>query len=119
MQDSVAFIRQHGYGIVPNVFQPASLQLRMSCRRFDRNKWAAAGDSVRAPLWVLTDQQIQQCAAASSGIVCVVSAGGVIAMRPLILHASSKSESDLPRRVLHIEYASSRCIRDGFELALV
>lgn len=68
---------------------------------------------------VLTDEQVQEHSAAGSGVVCVVPAGGVIAMRPLIIHASSKSESGLPRRVLHIEYASSRRIADGLELALV
>ena len=68
---------------------------------------------------VLTDEQVRERSADSPGVVCVVPAGGVIAMRPLIIHASSKSESDLPRRVLHIEYASSRRIADGPELALV
>ena len=68
---------------------------------------------------VLTDSQIQKGASDSPGVVCVVPAGGVIAMRPLIIHASSKSESDFPRRVLHIEYAPSRKIADGLELALV
>ena len=68
---------------------------------------------------VLTDEQVRERSAESSGAVCVVPAGGVIAMRPLIIHASSKSESDLPRRVLHIEYAASLRIAPGLELALV
>src|SRR4030095_10717483 len=51
---------------------------------------------------VLTDEQVRERSADSPGAACVVPAGGVIAMRPLIIHASSKSESDLPRRVLHI-----------------
>ena len=67
---------------------------------------------------VLTDAEIHERAGDSSGVVCLVPAGGVIAMRPLIIHASSKSESELSRRVLHIEYASSRDIGDGLELAL-
>jgi hypothetical protein len=41
--------------------------------------------------------------------VCDVSAGGALLMRPLLLHASSRSHSDGHRRVLHIEYA-------GFDL---
>lgn len=37
---------------------------------------------------------------------CEVPLGGVLAMRPLALHASSASESPQHRRVIHIEYAS-------------
>ena len=49
---------------------------------------------------------------------CTVPAGGVVVMRPLIVHASSKAESDLPRRVLHIEYARSLDLGDGVKLRL-
>jgi ectoine hydroxylase-related dioxygenase (phytanoyl-CoA dioxygenase family) len=54
---------------------------------------------------VLTDSEIQEYASKSQEVECRVAAGGVIAMRPLVIHASSKSENYLPRRVLHIEYA--------------
>lgn len=40
-------------------------------------------------------------------VTCEVPTGGVLAMRPLALHASSASESPRHRRVIHIEYASS------------
>ena len=39
-------------------------------------------------------------------------------MRPLILHASSKAETALPRRVLHIEYAAALTTDEGLELAI-
>ncbi len=39
-------------------------------------------------------------------------------MRPLIIHASSKSTSQIPRRVLHIEYAAQASIDDELQLAL-
>jgi ectoine hydroxylase-related dioxygenase (phytanoyl-CoA dioxygenase family) len=48
---------------------------------------------------------------------CLVPAGGIVAMRPLILHASSKAETDRPRRVLHIEYADSLDIANGLCIA--
>ena len=48
---------------------------------------------------------------------CPVSRGGVLAMRPLIVHASSKSLGAHPRRVLHIEYAETAAIAHGLELA--
>ncbi len=38
-------------------------------------------------------------------------------MRPLIVHASSKSRSEKARRVLHIEYAASWVTEDRLELA--
>ena len=50
-------------------------------------------------------------------VECLVESGGVLAMRPLLVHASSKSTGDAPRRVLHIEYAASPTLGDGLELA--
>jgi ectoine hydroxylase-related dioxygenase (phytanoyl-CoA dioxygenase family) len=51
-------------------------------------------------------------------IDCLVSSSGIVAMRPLILHASSKAETDHPRRVLHIEYVDSLEIGDGLRIAI-
>jgi hypothetical protein len=39
-------------------------------------------------------------------------------MRPLIVHASSKAQNELPRRVLHIEYSTPGVLPDGLELAI-
>ena len=44
--------------------------------------------------------------------------GGVVAMRPLVIHASSKSRSQAQRRVLHIEYAAVKEFPGGLRLAL-
>jgi len=55
---------------------------------------------------VLSDDDIDALVARTSPITCTVQRGGVIALRPLLVHASSKSHSDKPRQVLHIEYAS-------------
>jgi len=68
---------------------------------------------------VLTDEEIRQRAGESQRIARTVAAGGVVRMRPLLLHASSKSLSDQPRRVVHIEYAAALGIGDGLELAVV
>jgi ectoine hydroxylase-related dioxygenase (phytanoyl-CoA dioxygenase family) len=51
-------------------------------------------------------------------VECVAPAGAVVAMRPLLLHASSKSTSELPRRVLHLEYATGVVLGPGIELAV-
>lgn len=47
---------------------------------------------------------------------CVVSAGNVLATRPLLLHASKKASAPSHRRVLHVEYASEP-LPDGLEWA--
>ena len=39
-------------------------------------------------------------------IVCEVAKGGVMLMKPLLLHASSKSIADFDRRVIHLEFCN-------------
>ena len=68
-------------------------------------------------LGVLSDSEVTRLVADASPVDCLVPSGGVIAMRPLILHASSKAESNRPRRVLHIEYTDSLRLDHGLELA--
>jgi hypothetical protein len=67
---------------------------------------------------VLTEAEIADVVRAIAPAECTVDAGGVIAMRPLTVHASSKSRSDRPRRVLHIEYAARLDIAPGVTLAV-
>jgi ectoine hydroxylase-related dioxygenase (phytanoyl-CoA dioxygenase family) len=67
---------------------------------------------------VLSNGAIQELVATSSFEECLSEVGGVIRMRPLTVHASSKAASGAPRRVLHIEYAPSLQTRDGLNLAL-
>ena len=69
-------------------------------------------------LGLLSDQEVERLSRASSSVECLVPAGGVVAMRPLLLHASSKAEAAHPRRVLHIEYADSLRLGNGLELAI-
>lgn len=69
-------------------------------------------------LGVLTDDQIHDLSKKVAEVECLVPRGGVVAMRPLIVHASSKSHSETPRRVLHIEYAPCVGIAQGLELAI-
>ena len=70
-------------------------------------------------LGVLEDDQIHQLSEQVAAVECVVSRGGVVAMRPLLVHASSKSRSEVPRRVLHIEYAACDSIASPLELEVV
>lgn len=66
---------------------------------------------------LLGDAAVERLARQVSPVSCTVGAGGVVAMRPLVLHASSKSTSDARRRVLHIEYAAATCFGPGLDLA--
>ena len=67
---------------------------------------------------ILSDEQIHHFTQQQS-VDCLVSPGGVLAMRPLLLHASSKARFDIPRRVLHIEYADTLELKSGICLAVV
>lgn len=68
-------------------------------------------------LGVLSDKQLHDLSEKIIAVDCLVRRGGIVAMRPLVVHASSKSQSDQPRRVLHIEYAASRSVADNLYLA--
>lgn len=67
---------------------------------------------------VLSDEAAQRLARETEPVACVVARGGVVAMRPLLVHASSKSRDDARRRVLHIEYAVSMEVGGGLRLAV-
>ena len=69
-------------------------------------------------LGVLSDEALHSLSTQIASVDCLVTRGGVLAMRPLVVHASSKSHSTAPRRVLHIEYAAALTIADGMELAV-
>jgi hypothetical protein len=56
---------------------------------------------------VFTDGEIARLAKDARAVDCVASSGGVVVMRPLTIHASSKSTHTKTRRVLHIEYATT------------
>lgn len=69
-------------------------------------------------LGVLTDATIADLATQIRPVDCCVDAGGVVMMRPLTVHSSSKAVSDRPRRVLHLEYIDSLDVADGLQVAI-
>ncbi len=52
----------------------------------------------------------------ASETICNVSAGGVMIMKPLLMHSSGRSVSDRKRRVIHIEF-SNRSLPAGLNWA--
>ena len=69
-------------------------------------------------LGVLSDDSMHDLASRTSAVDCITPKGGVVAMRPLLVHSSSKSRVEMPRRVLHIEYSASHAIADPLSLAV-
>jgi hypothetical protein len=67
---------------------------------------------------VLPDDAVLRAGRKHPPMDCLVGQGGVMAMRPLLVHSSSKSASDAPRRVLHLEYAASLDLAPGIRLAV-
>lgn len=54
----------------------------------------------------LRDDGISDWIGSHSSVVCPVSSGGLMVMRPLLIHASSKATVPTHRRVIQIEYAA-------------
>ena len=67
---------------------------------------------------VLNDETIHDLSTRIAPVDCVVPKGGIVAMRPLVVHASSKSQAEMPRRVLHIEYVASESVVKPLQLAV-
>ena len=67
---------------------------------------------------VLSDEEVRRVSGETPPVECLVARGGVLAMKPLIIHASSKSVDDAPRRVIHFEYTASARMDDGLEIAI-
>jgi len=67
---------------------------------------------------VLSDDEILELARKTKKEECAVSRGGVLAMRPLLIHSSSKARAGEPRRVLHLEYADALELGPGLKLAI-
>jgi ectoine hydroxylase-related dioxygenase (phytanoyl-CoA dioxygenase family) len=69
-------------------------------------------------LGVLKDNEIHDLVTKIPPTECLVPAGGILAMRPLLIHSSSKSHAKEDRRVLHIEYAASHLMAAPLNLAI-
>jgi hypothetical protein len=67
---------------------------------------------------VMSDDAVFRLARETRAVDVVGGPGSVLAMSPLLVHASSKSVSGLPRRVLHLEYAASLDLPGGGRLAV-
>jgi ectoine hydroxylase-related dioxygenase (phytanoyl-CoA dioxygenase family) len=67
---------------------------------------------------VVDHKRVDELRRIGKPVECLTHAGGVVAMRPLLLHSSSKARNNQPRRVLHVEYAATLTLENGLELAV-
>jgi hypothetical protein len=119
-------VEQNGFAIIRDVLSGQDITGVLSdfedaTLRHSRAGVRHAFDSVLPAthnLGVLDDDTMHTLAAQIAPIDCLVARGGVLAMRPLLVHASSKSQAAAPRRVLHIEYAASAVLSEKLLLAV-
>jgi ectoine hydroxylase-related dioxygenase (phytanoyl-CoA dioxygenase family) len=108
---------------VPYAHAPATALSRVLALRIHLDDCTTHNGPLRVlprthKLGVLSDDAIEKLAAQIAPVDCLVPEGGVLAMKPLLVHASSKSHVKAPRRVLHIEYAETTRVAAGLELAV-
>jgi ectoine hydroxylase-related dioxygenase (phytanoyl-CoA dioxygenase family) len=68
-------------------------------------------------LGVLPDDEVAELARVTSAVDCLTSRGGVMVMRPLLIHSSPRVVAGGPRRVLQIEYCEDLQVAPGIFLA--
>jgi ectoine hydroxylase-related dioxygenase (phytanoyl-CoA dioxygenase family) len=54
----------------------------------------------------LSDAELEHLRESGTPWICELPAGGVLLMRPLLLHASSPAKQPIRRRVIHLEFAA-------------
>jgi len=109
---------------VPYAHAPATALGRVLALRVHLDDSTAANGPLRVlpathTLGVLSDDALHELSLRTPPVDCLVPKGGVVAMRPLLVHSSSKSKADAPRRVLHIEYAACSEVAKPLDLAVV
>lgn len=95
---------------VPHVQPPVEVLGRMLTVRIHLDHADGENGALRVitgthQLGRLSAEQISALREEREETLCAAAAGDALLMRPLLLHASGRSTSDRPRRVLHLEYA--------------
>jgi ectoine hydroxylase-related dioxygenase (phytanoyl-CoA dioxygenase family) len=96
---------------IPHVQPPAGLLQQMLTVRLHLDDADESNGALRVlpgshRLGRLSAGRIRELRDQQADVLCAVSAGDALLMRPLLLHASSRSTNPRHRRVLHIEYAA-------------
>lgn len=96
---------------VPHLDAPAEILQRMLTLRFHLDAVSDQNGALRVipsshQRGRLTAATIDELRSQERIVTCSIPAGGVIAMRPLLLHSSMRSIQPHRRRVIHLEFAS-------------
>ena len=96
---------------VPHVLPPAEVLARMVTLRLHLDDCGEDNGPLRVVpgshrFGKLSAPEIARVSGETPGFICLAIRGSVLAMRPLLLHASSAARRPAHRRVLHIEYAA-------------
>lgn len=96
---------------IPHVQPPVALLEQMLSVRLHLDEADASNGALRVlpgshRLGRLSAEQITELRIRQAEELCTACAGDALLMRPLLLHASSRSVSPRHRRILHIEYAA-------------
>lgn len=95
---------------IPHVQPPGSILARMITLRLHLDNCDAENGALRVIPGshlhgTLSPEEIQRWRRECAEFICAVPEGGILAMRPLLLHASSQALRPRHRRVIHLEYA--------------
>lgn len=108
---------------VPHVQPPAVLLERMLTVRIHLDDAGEGNGALRvvvgsSRLGRLNAEEIAAARRAGGETTCAAAAGDALLMRPLLLHASAKSATGHPRRILHLEYSADE-LPGGLQWAFV
>jgi ectoine hydroxylase-related dioxygenase (phytanoyl-CoA dioxygenase family) len=100
-------------GGIPHTHAPAELLARMVTIRLHLDDCGPASGPMRVLPGSHAESKLAPGAIAARtaragqvAVDCLVSAGGVVVMRPMLLHASAAGTAPGHRRVIHLEYAA-------------
>jgi hypothetical protein len=98
-------------GGIPHVQPPVALLEKMVSVRLHLDDADESNGALRVlpgshRLGRLSPTQIEKLRSELGEVMCFAKAGDAMLMRPLLLHASSRSTSPKPRRIVHIDYAA-------------
>lgn len=104
---------------IPHVRPPAEVLERMVTLRLHLDDCGADNGALRVlPTshrhGVLSAELIRWYRREFADVTCAVARGGILAMRPLLLHASSQAVRPKHRRVIHLEFAMDG-LSDGLD----
>lgn len=97
---------------VLNVQPPASVMQHIVSLRFHLDNCPDQNGALRVirgthTVGKLNEREVQRIGESADPVVCSMKRGGLLIMRPLLIHASSASAMPEHRRVIHIDFASA------------